>query len=832
MMRWPRVGSPAPLRLLLGAISLCLAASGVAAQETDWTGRWDTRWSDGGATLYLQQDGVHVVGTYPVLEGEITAEVRGRLLTGVWRDAGGSGEFKFAMSPDGQSFMGRYATGAWWTGARIAAAGGGEIVADASTPETALRTLITAGNGARDKRIDRFEPALDILDFDDLPPETADTPEERLRLAAALFDVLDRLTFRIPGMPRPEPGDVGLTVTLSEAGSGETFDLYFRYSVRADGGSGWFIVVPDPVEIEAALARMRGGAGLLDPNAHEALDSPRSAIRTFLEQYAAWESTGQSALLFSTMNLEHISQTVRADEGAIRARYLKQILDRIGSVVWQEVPNDPERVAPYTHFVHPAGRVTIAPYETEDGSRTWRVARETLDAVRPLYLALEDMPPESLGATETTSGFMALRSAVRSFDRDLLQAVYGVEIWQAIVLVAALLASAMLALVIGWLMRVAVPERKRSPERIARQRTGFIRPLQALIVAGAGFGALRMLGFPEIVDVPLRVAFGVIMALAGGWLAISVVDRLGAPSAGASTRFTYRDEMLRSVVVAVAKVVVIIGAVIALAEILAIPYEGVIAGLGIGGLAVALAARSTLENFIGGLTMLADKPVRVGDFCRFDNDKLGTIETLGLRSVKIRSLDRTLFVVPNGQFINMNLENFARRDSIRLLTTLQLRYETTPDQLRFVLAEIRRLLLKHPEILEDPLRARFVGFGAHSLDVEVLAYVATSDFNKFLAVQEDVLLRITDIVEAAGSGFAFPSSVNYIARDRGLDAERTAKIEATVREWRADDKLPFPEFDRSEHDALLNSMDWPERGSPHSPEALQRAAGRDPSSRG
>jgi small-conductance mechanosensitive channel len=279
--------------------------------------------------------------------------------------------------------------------------------------------------------------------------------------------------------------------------------------------------------------------------------------------------------------------------------------------------------------------------------------------------------------------------------------------------------------------------------------------------------------------------------------------------------------MLRSLVVGVAKVAVIIGALLFLAEVLSIPYAGVIAGLGIGGIAVALAARSTIENFIGGLTLLADKPIKVGDFCKF-GDQLGTVEGIGLRSVKVRSLGRTIVTIPNGEFVNLFLENYTRRDSILLHTVLQLRYETTPDQLRWVLREIRRMLLQHPKVLADPSRARFHNFGAYSLDIEIFAYVNTQDWNEYLAIQEDLYLRLMDIVEDSGSGFAFPSSVNYLARDGGLDAERREQAENTVEQLRENDRLPFPDFDADEERFMFNRLEFPPTGSPHSRRARKR----------
>ena len=111
-----------------------------------------------------------------------------------------------------------------------------------------------------------------------------------------------------------------------------------------------------------------------------------------------------------------------------------------------------------------------------------------------------------------------------------------------------------------------------------------------------------------------------------------------------------------------------------------LPIYGVIAGLGVGGLALGLAARPTLENLIGGFILYADRPVRVGDFCKF-GDEFGTVEEIGLRSTRIRAIDRTLITIPNAEFSNMELINFTRRDQTLLDTTIGLRYETTAAQM-------------------------------------------------------------------------------------------------------------------------------------------------------
>jgi len=169
--------------------------------------------------------------------------------------------------------------------------------------------------------------------------------------------------------------------------------------------------------------------------------------------------------------------------------------------------------------------------------------------------------------------------------------------------------------------------------------------------------------------------------------------------------------------------------------------------------------------------------------------------------------------VPNSQFLDMELENFSRRDRFLFTTVLQLRYETRPDQLRYVLVALRKLLIGHPAVLSDPLRVRFMAFGAHSLDIEIFSYIQASDIDTFAAVREDVLLRMMAVVEEAGAQFAFPSVTHYAAPDEGPDTERVNRAEAAVEAWRQSENLPFPDFDWTLKAKLSGSLEYPPEGS-------------------
>jgi len=199
-----------------------------------------------------------------------------------------------------------------------------------------------------------------------------------------------------------------------------------------------------------------------------------------------------------------------------------------------------------------------------------------------------------------------------------------------------------------------------------------------------------------------------------------------------------------------------------------------LAGLGIGGVALAFASQKTLENVFGGIFVLSDRSIVVGDVCRI-GQYVGEVVDVGLRSMQLRTLNRTVVYVPNGTLATMEVENLSRRDKFLFNPTLALRYETALAQLERIVGDLRQMLAADDRVENDAARVRFIRFGAYSLDVEVFSYVKAPDYPSFLAIQEDLLTRVMDIVQAAGAGFAFPSQTMYMRPDSPEPAGPTPK---------------------------------------------------------
>ncbi len=210
------------------------------------------------------------------------------------------------------------------------------------------------------------------------------------------------------------------------------------------------------------------------------------------------------------------------------------------------------------------------------------------------------------------------------------------------------------------------------------------------------------------------------------------------------------------------------------------PATTLLAGLGIGGIVVALAAQKTVENLFGSVTLAADRVMRVGDWVKFE-DVQGTVERIGLRSTHVRTLDRTVIKVPNGRLADLRIESFGERDRIRFFTTIRLVYGSTATQVRTVIRDIEALLTSHPRTWREGIAVRLVTLGDYSFDINVNAWFATTNFGEFEVIRQDVLLAIMEIVERAGTRLAVPMQVLQIAQDgRGRDAPVTIRGDRTA----------------------------------------------------
>ncbi|MCX2720611.1 mechanosensitive ion channel family protein [Lentiprolixibacter aurantiacus] len=385
--------------------------------------------------------------------------------------------------------------------------------------------------------------------------------------------------------------------------------------------------------------------------------------------------------------------------------------------------------------------------------------------------------------------------------------------WIGIILIGlgSYLVAWLITLFLGWFVRLWWKNFTKSEH--GKVLKTLLIPLRLVLVVAILVYVARAFG----ISIVVRQAFGVVNVILLWialfifmWLLINTLSSYGEQRLRESNRFGGLSAI--SFFRNSAKFILVLVALLIALDTVGVNVTAGLAALGIGGIALALGAQKTIENIVGGLSVVFDQPVSVGDFCKF-GDTLGTVEKIGMFSTRIRTLSRTLVTIPNADFSTQLIENYAKRDMFWYHTVLGLRYETTADQMRYILVELRKILYAHPKVDPDPARVRFLGYGSDSLQVELFAYTHAEDWNDFLGIQEDINLRLAKVIEDSGSGFAFPSQTLYLSRDQGLSQEKKEEAEKRVREWIENNELKLPNFDADTIASLKGSIKYPPEGT-------------------
>jgi MscS family membrane protein len=340
--------------------------------------------------------------------------------------------------------------------------------------------------------------------------------------------------------------------------------------------------------------------------------------------------------------------------------------------------------------------------------------------------------------------------------------------WGLIALPIWAVASLLVGVTLGWvtrrlLGRVTARTAARWNDQIVGRIKGPLAIGWAVMTAYLGLGWLELAPAAELAARRLLKGAFIVTVFWVLLRAVDVADHLITRSDWATRRLTSRSFVTLGG--KVLKIAVVIIAVVTMLSQAGYPVGSIIAGLGIGGLALALAAQKTVENVFGAFSIAVDEPFRQGDFIKVDG-VMGTVEAIGLRSTRIRTLDRTVVAIPNGKLAEMRTETFAARDRLRLACTLSLVYGTTAAQIRRVLTEVEAMLRAHPKLWPEGLTVVLKELTPSSLDVEVMAWFSTQDWAEFQGIRQGILLRLMEIVESAGTSFAFPTRTVHLVQGR------------------------------------------------------------------
>ena len=526
--------------------------------------------------------------------------------------------------------------------------------------------------------------------------------------------------------------------------------------------------------------------------------NPRSTVLGFLQ-------AAQSAQPDSAAQYFQASRSRRPADDQKIVQELKALMDRafVGNI--NRITDLPEGT-PQEGLS--AAQERVGKVEVNDESVDLILTRVTDPVYGPIWV----FSNETIAQLQELSGQLEAQQVETKLPQVLVRNVFlGLPLWQWI----AILLLIPIATGAAWLF-IQVVRAVRSIFNSIRGRkldykfgSAAFGPSLLIIATGLHAVGMRFVGLPLLARHYYGQAILVFFLIGLTWLTVRIIEwsgerlRYRAISAGRAGVGSLMLLLQRMV-----KVVVIFAGAVLVLNTVGFNLTTVLAGVGIGGIAVAFAAQKTLENLFGGVSVLGDEAIRVGDVCRFGTT-VGTIEDIGLRSTRVRTVERVELSIPNGSLATMNIENLSQRDKFLFNNTIGLRGDSTRDQLLFCLAEIRKLLYAHPKIEADGARIRLVGFGESSFDLEIFCYIKTTNAAEFIAIREDILLRIMGIVESSGTSFANPARTVYFTRDPGMNEKDTEQAAKTVEKWREDKTFPFPDFLPAEISKLRGTIEYP-----------------------
>jgi MscS family membrane protein len=392
--------------------------------------------------------------------------------------------------------------------------------------------------------------------------------------------------------------------------------------------------------------------------------------------------------------------------------------------------------------------------EKQPGPSVWLFSPETLDKVPEAFEDAHTSAAERFVERSLPPAFRAYR-------------ILFLPLWRWIVIMLGLIVAVILASLVT---RALIPllgllVRRLSAES-GDQYLVRIRPPLRLLFLSIAIGLLGNMAISVLARAFWAKVAWVVAIISLAWLLIQFANILNQLM---STQLRSRNSSIQNALFSLAhrvfRLLVVFFAVVVLLRSAGINVSAMLAGLGIGGIALALAAQKTVEDLFGGVALVTRRAVRVGDFCKVA-DNLGIVEDIGLGAIRVRTLNRTVLTIPNGKVSQMELENFSMREKMWFHPRFGLPFSASPERVRSVLTQITDLLRNDPRVEREGARIRLVDFGPSSLTFEVFAYVTTPDFPAFLQIQEDLLLRIMDVINAHGMTIAMPSQAAYVISDK------------------------------------------------------------------
>lgn len=414
--------------------------------------------------------------------------------------------------------------------------------------------------------------------------------------------------------------------------------------------------------------------------------------------------------------------------------------------------------------------------EDEQGRKLWYFSRTTLDHVPEMF--------ESLTYPEIEKQIPQTLVSHRLLFMPLWQ-------WIAIVvfLPVALLGGRLITMLLVFLINRA--QKARSKPLLAPQKFFQVDPITLTIAIVSHYIFVGYIGTSLLYRLYYRHIVWIFLAFDFYWILTRITRAISSRIGVSLTkRGMLAERSIVSLVRRFTEVSIFLLVSLLVLKNLGVDVSTALAGIGIGSLALGLGAQKTFENLFGGVSVLFDKVIQIGDTCRINN-QTGVVEDIGLRSTRLRTGERTLLSIPNGTMATAVIENLRFRDKFLCQQTIRLRYDLSPDHVRYVLGQIQNLLREDPKVEDSSARVRFLRFAEYALEVELYCYILEPEYTQYLATQEQLLLKIMDAIEKAGAVVALPTQTTLVTQDAWIDPQKAKAAQAAVEKAR-DPGVPGP----------------------------------------
>ncbi len=497
-----------------------------------------------------------------------------------------------------------------------------------------------------------------------------------------------------------------------------------------------------------------------DSPVSEALKSPRATMATFIHAMNDIKRGDVEKIeeAVSTLDLNSVNVLVRNERGKNLAWLLLEVIDRTRLVDLKKIPDNTED-KPWVFARYESGVIRIARYS--DGR--WLFDNDSIIHLEKIWEEVADK--SRVDGLDKSDAHLPLRLRIRSNIPDVLKTTHFLlETWRWIGILLIIAVGSLADKLLSILLRLFVRhwQHKRTDSSIEGVDENILRPLGLMAMAAIWWIGINLLGLPEQAMLILLVAVKFLAGISGVWAAYRLVDIVGVYlEKKARKTDTRMDDALVPLIPKTLKIFVTVVGIVFIADNLNINVSGLIAGLGLGGLAFALAAKDMVQNLFGSVTILLDRTFAVGDWIIVDG-KEGSVERIGFRSTRIRTFYNSVLTVPNSTFITANVDNMGERRYRRLSTKLGLAYETPPDKIEAFCEGVRELVRQHPYMRKDYYHVYFNGYADSALEIMVYVFWETPEWGTELREKHRFLLDILRLAKELGVDFAYPTQTLYM----------------------------------------------------------------------